>query len=101
MKSSDSPAYVVRLTAVGIASIGAKSSNDHLLPTMPVMNNPALFGAAQRVFQCRCSHQFKHLVDPFRKYFPDLFDDRSSINEHVIGAAGTQQLIAAGIASRR
>src|SRR5260370_28967302 len=37
MKSSDSPAYVVKQTAVGIASIGANVSNDHLLPTIPVM----------------------------------------------------------------
>lgn len=36
MKFSTSPAYVVRLTAVGMTSIGEKLSNDHLLPTIPL-----------------------------------------------------------------
>src|SRR6516165_6163607 len=37
MKSSGPPSSVVRHTEVGITSIGLKSSNDHLLPTIPVM----------------------------------------------------------------
>src|SRR5438874_9900705 len=37
MKSYDSPAYVVKLTAVGITSIGLKLSNDLLFPTIQVM----------------------------------------------------------------
>jgi hypothetical protein len=33
--SSESPAFVVRPTAVGIASMGAKSSNDHFYRLCP------------------------------------------------------------------
>ena len=38
MKSCASPAYVVSLTDVGIASIGANLSKSHLLPTIPVIH---------------------------------------------------------------
>jgi Protein of unknown function (DUF3237) len=71
MKSSDSPAYAVSRTAVGMASRGAKLSKDHLLPTIPVIETtphdllgPALWstGIMEKLDQGEA-------VDPASYYF--------------------------------
>src|SRR5467141_1850812 len=64
-------------------------------------NDAALFGATQRVFQRRGAHEFEHLVDPFRTDLLDLLGDRPGIDEHLIDTAGTQQLFAVRVTSRR
>ena len=60
-----------------------------------------LFGAAKRIVQRRCAHQFEHLVDAARTRLLDLFGDRTGIDEHLIDATCAQQALAIGVPSRR
>ena len=79
------------MTAVGIASIGLNSSNDHLLPTIPVMQTiPPSLAHAQRIQQRRGSHQFQRFVNAARKGRSDLIGNIPGINKYLIGPIGTQ-----------